>query len=280
MIRVNSFLVLAALLSRLAGTASAIELQGATLDAWQEYVRGTSARLQARVNAKEPFLWIDESADRAQRTRRGEIVVAPVVGHGTQNVPGGLIHDWIGAIFIPNVSIESVLAVVHDYDKYSEIYKPVVSDSRSLACNATDQEFSMIWQRHVLFVSAAMQGRYRAHSFMVDSRRGYTAADATLIQQIDEYGHPSEHLRPPDTGDGYIWRIHSITKYEQRDGGVYLEIEAMALTRDIPTSLRWLVTPVVNHLSINSLTTTLSQTQRAVAAQPAIRTISDRKGHD
>jgi len=78
MIRVNSFLVLAALLSRLAGTASAIELQGATLDAWQEYVRGTSARLQARVNAKEPFLWIDESADRAQRTRRGEIVVAPV----------------------------------------------------------------------------------------------------------------------------------------------------------------------------------------------------------
>ena len=80
-------------------------------------MRGASARLQARVNAKEPFLWIDESADRAQRTRRGEIVVAPLVGHGTQNVPGGLIHDWIGAIFIPNVSIESVLAVVHDYDK-------------------------------------------------------------------------------------------------------------------------------------------------------------------
>ena len=100
MIRVNSFLVLAALLSRLAGTASAIELQGATLDAWQEYLGGASARLQARVNAKEPFLWIDESADRAQRTRRGEIVVAPLVGHGTQNVPGGLIHDWIGAIFI------------------------------------------------------------------------------------------------------------------------------------------------------------------------------------
>jgi hypothetical protein len=49
------------------------------------------------------------------------------------------------------------------------------------------------------------------------------------------------------------------------DGGVYLKLEAIALTRDIPASLRWLVNPIVNHLSIDSLTATLRQTRNAVA---------------
>lgn len=64
-------------------------------------------------------------------------------------------------------------------------------------------------------------------------------------------------------------RIHSIARYEERDGGVYFELEAIALTRDIPASLAWMVKPVVNHLSINSLTTTLRQTRDAVISQTA-----------
>jgi hypothetical protein len=71
-------------------------------------------------------------------------------------------------------------------------------------------------------------------------------------------------LLPPGTGNGFIWRIRSVARYEERDGGVYLELEAMALTRDIPASLAWMANPIVNHLSINSLTTTLRQTRDAV----------------
>jgi hypothetical protein len=65
----------------------------------------------------------------------------------------------------------------------------------------------------------------------------------------------------------HIWRIYGSARYEQRDGGVYLEIEGIALSRDIPTSMRWLLNPVVNHLSVNSLTTTLWQTREAVDRQ-------------
>ena len=122
----------------------------------------------------------------------------------------------------------------------------------------------MTWQRRVLFVNVAMQGRYEASDFSAGPRRGYTIVDAARVQQIEDYGHPSQHLLPPGTGSGFIWRLHSIARYEERDGGVYLEIRAMALTRNIPPSLRWLVAPVVNHLSVNSLTTTLRQTRQAV----------------
>lgn len=278
MIKTKSFLGLAVIVTGFATRAGAIELDGAAVDAWQEYLRGASARMQARLDSDKPFLWVDEAADRGIRIQRGEIVIAPLVGHGTQTVPNGLIHHWIGAVLIPNTTIEGLLNVVHDYDRYKEIFKPVVMDSRSLACDPTEQEFSMLWQRHVLFVNAAMQGHYRAHDHMVDPHRGYSIVDADSIQEIKEYGHPSEHLLPPDTGSGFIWRIHSISRFEERDGGVYLEVEAMALTRDIPGSLRWMVTPVVNRLSISSLTTTLSQTRQAVATRPATLAMGEAKG--
>jgi hypothetical protein len=84
------------------------------------------------------------------------------------------------------------------------------------------------------------------------------------MREIEAYGKSGERFLTPNEGSGYIWRMHSIARFQERDGGVYLELEAIALTRDIPGSLRWLVSPVVNHLSINSLTTTLRQTRDAV----------------
>ena len=264
MIRTKGFLTIVVMLGGVAVRAGAVELQPATAEAWQDYVRHAGERMQARLDGRKPFLWVDEIPERALRVRHGEVVVAPAAGAGTQTVPNGLIHDWIGAVFIPNATIESLLAVVHDYDRYKEIYKPVVTDSRLIDAGAADQEFSMIWQHHVMFVNAAMRGRYRAHDFPIGPHRRYGVVDATTLQQIEEYGHPGEHLLPPDTGGGFIWRAHSISRYEERDGGVYLELEAIVLSRDIPSSLQWLVNPVVNHLSINSLTTTLRQTRQAV----------------
>jgi hypothetical protein len=63
--------------------------------------------------------------------------------------------------------------------------------------------------------------------------------------------------------------LHDITRYEEREGGVYLEVEAIALTRDIPPSLRWLVAGIVKHLSFDSMETMLRQTRDAVASAPA-----------
>jgi hypothetical protein len=267
MVRTNAYFATAVIAATVSARGKAVELQRATAEAWQEYVRGAGTRMQARLGGGKPFLWTDETVNRTRRVKRGEIVVEPLAGRGTESVTNGLIHDWIGAVFIPNATIESLLNVVHDYDRYKDIYKPVVTDSRSLEAGGAEQEFFMEWQRHVLFVNAAMQGRYRAHDVNIDSHRGYSIVEATTLQQLDDYGHSGEHLLPPDTGSGFIWRIYSIARYEHRDGGVYLEIEGIALSRDIPASMRWLVNPVVNHLSVNSLTTTLRQTREAVDKQ-------------
>lgn len=264
MIHAKGFFGIAMALAGVAARANAAELQSTTERAWQEYIRAAGIRLQARVEGRTPFLWMDEAPDRVDRVRRGDTVVAPLVAHGTQAVSNGLIHDWIGAVFIPNASIGSLLSVVRDYDRYKDIYRPVVTDSRTIDSGTEGQEFSMVWQRHVLFVDAAMRGRYHAHDIIISPHRGYSIVEATTLQQIEDYGRPAEHLLPPDTGGGFIWRIYSVSRYEERDGGVYLEVEAIALSRGVPGSLRWLVNPVVNHLSVTSLSTTLRQTRDAV----------------
>jgi hypothetical protein len=250
------------------GLLSAIGLQPDTLKAWDDYIRSVDSSMQTRLDGHRPFLWTDEAADRGTRLQHGEILVAPVIGHGTQSVAGGLIHDWLGAAFIPNATLESLLAVVHDYGRYKEFYRPVVADSKTLVCTQTDQRFSMVWQHRVLLINAAIEGQYQARDFPLDARRGYNIANTTQVREIESYGKDDEYLLPPGQGNGFIWRLHSIARYQERDGGVYLELEAIALTRSIPASLRWVVNPVVNHLSINSLVTSLRQTRDAVISLP------------
>jgi len=254
------------------GTSSLLDgadLQAATLRAWRAYIRDADHHMQVRRDGQQPYLWADESPDRMRRIQHGEIAVAPMVGSGSWSVPDGLIHHWIGAIFIRGATIGSALSITDDYDRYKDYFRPVVADAKLLACTPSGREFSMVWRRRVLFVNATIQSRYEAHDVSVDDRHAYNIADATRVQQIEAYGQPGEHLLAPDTGDGYIWRFHTIARYEERDGGVYLEIEAIALTRDIPASFRWLVQPVVNHLSFNSLAATLRQTRAAVESMSA-----------
>src|SRR5580658_3496425 len=171
--------VIAALAAGAPILLNAGELEPSTLQAWDEYISTVDSRMQARLDAQQPFLWADEVPDRISRLRRGEILVGPVSGHGTRSVPKGLIHDWIGAVFIPNATLEKLLAVVHDYGRYKEFYKPVVADSKVLACTETDQKFSMVWQHRVLLINAAMEGQYQARDFAIDARRGYNIANTT-----------------------------------------------------------------------------------------------------
>jgi hypothetical protein len=255
-------------------------LQLNTLSEWDEFIRDADLLAQSRLNNELPFLWIDESASRQESIRQGTVLVVPVISHGIRPVQGGLIHDWIGGIFIPGATTARLRAVTHGYDRYKEFYKPLVTDSTALSCMAAQQRFSMTWHTRVSGVAAAMTGEYEVRDVRIDAHRGYTIATTVRIQEIENYGNPGQRLLPPDTGRGLIWRLHSISRYEERDGGVYLETEAFALTREIPFMVRWFVTPIVNRVSINSLTTMLSQTKDAVTADTLAGTPTTSCGFD
>jgi hypothetical protein len=61
----------------------------------------------------------------------------------------------------------------------------------------------------------------------------------------------------------------AFSRYEQRDGGVYLEQKSIVLGRAIPGSLRWLVEPTIRRLSRHLTIASLRQTREAVCSLTA-----------
>jgi hypothetical protein len=94
--------------------------------------------------------------------------------------------------------------------------------------------------------------------------RAYSTSRTTKLQQVEDYGDPKQVELEPDAPSAYIWRLSSVTRYEQRDGGVYLEIEGMALSRTIPAGLGWVVSPFVRHAAEETMEAALRQTRDAV----------------
>jgi len=246
----------------------AAQLQQETLQAWQQYVVKAESQMTARLQSDGPFLRSADSPDVMLRIRAGEIRVAPVE-HNPKRVPSGLIHHWTGAAFIPNSTIADVFAVVRDYARYKQYYAPLVIDSKPLGHAGQEYRFDMLMMNQSLFSRSALDGEYAESYVRVSDSRWYSVAYSTRVQQIEDFGRQSEHRLPPDEGSGYIWRIYSDSRFEQRDGGVYVELDVIALSRDVPVSLRWVIDPIVRHVSRSSLLTSLEKTRAAVVLEVA-----------
>jgi AAA domain (Cdc48 subfamily) len=114
------------------------------------------------------------------------------------------------------------------------------------------------------FLKTALDTDYESCEVHLDDRRVYSVSRTTRIQEIEEYGAPAQRILHEGEGNGIIWRLFWITRHVECHGGVYLELEAIGLSRDIPASLRWLVEPIVRRVSRGSLSTSLRQTENAV----------------
>ena len=246
--------------------ASAGELSKETLKAWDDYVRAANSCMMARLRPDQPFLWLDQHPQFFPQVHAGHIVVTPMTDPNPKHVPNGLIHHWIGAVFLPGAHLDDVFSVIRDYDHYRDFYPAAVLASRALGQDGAGDLFSLLMISRAALARTAFMSDDQANYIEVDPHRWYSISYTTRVQEIEDYGDSDQHTLPPDQGHGYIWRLYSIARYEQRDGGVYLEMEAMALSRDVPVAVRWLVDPIVRQLARGSMVTTLRRTEDAVGA--------------
>ena len=201
--------------------------------------------------------------------RNGEILVVPAGPNIPRRVASGLIHDWIGTAFIPEATVSQVLAAIRDYDRYKNVYRPGVVDSRGCTVTENEDTFSLVLVNRSSFAKRALECDFRARYFRVDERRWYSILESTRIQEIAGYGDAGARLLPEGEGSGLIWRAANITRYEERDGGVVVQFEAMALSRDIPAALRWIIDPVVRRVSREYVQLSLQKTRDAVESNRA-----------
>jgi hypothetical protein len=252
--------------------ADGATLKSETVTSWDNYLQTANANLQDRVRPGGSFLWTFENAERAAKVRGGEIVVAPESSQNPRKVPGGLIHHWIGAVFVPDIKLDDILAVTRDYDHYKKFFHPFVIESKAIAQTGSDDRFSMLLANRALFRTMALDANYAATNVRVDDSRFYSVSRTTRVQEVEDYGQPDECRKPEGEGAGYIWRLYSIARLEQRNDGVYFELEAIALSRDIPFAVRLVAEPIVRRVSRNSLLTSLQQTEQAVRGTAIART--------
>ena len=169
-----------------------------------------------------------------------------------------------GVVVVLGTRIEDVLSAVRDYGNYKVYYKPAVVDSRLLGSDGPCEKYSMRVVNKEVVAQTALDMEYETCYFKIDDRRWYSITHTTRVQEVRHHGQANEQELPPNQGSGYIWGLYSIARFEQRDGGTYVEVEAIALSRDIPIAVRWLVNPIVRRVSRNSMLISLQQTKEAV----------------
>jgi len=61
-----------------------------------------------------------------------------------------------------------------------------------------------------------------------------------------------------------LWRLYSYWRLEERDGGVYVELESIGLSRSVPVFFAWLVNPLLKSLPKSYLSRVLNSTRTAL----------------
>jgi hypothetical protein len=116
-------------------------------------------------------------------------------------------------------------------------------------------------QRHVFTVT--MDATYEVSFGELDAQHRYSASRSTNLTEIDSSGHA---LSAADE-HGFLWRQNTYWGCEERDGGLYLQIESVSLTRSIPAGLALVIGPFVESVPRDSLTFTLRATSAALRKQ-------------
>jgi hypothetical protein len=248
----------------------AATLKQQTVDDWNKYILATQGQIDKRVSGQIPFLWLDTQQDGRTRVRNGEVLVAPFDEHVPRHVSGGLVHHWIGATFIPGAKMKDILTVIRDYPHYKDFYAPTV-----IASSVTPGQpppvgeadrFVLRFRNQAEVAKSALDATYSATYVQLDPQRGYAVAHTTQVQEIDHYGESSQRTLPVGTGNGYLWQLYATTRFVEADNGIYVEAEGIALSRDIPVAVRFIVDPIVRRISREALHTSLMQTGQAVHA--------------
>ena len=256
--------------------AAAVELKPQTIEAFDRYVKLTEAQIDTELARGQPFLWIDRlPQDRREKAyadlRAGGLAIeklATLDDGKPMHAPGGMIHHWSGTIFVPGATLTQTLALVEDYDHHQEFYQPDVMRSKILEHNGNDfRVYLRFYKKKVL--TSVIDTEHEVHYQIVDATHAWSRSRSVSAREVENPGKTDERLLPAGNDRGLLWRINSYWRFEEKDGGTYIECQSISLTRDIPTGLGWLIGPFVESIPRETITSTLNDTRAALLRKSA-----------
>lgn len=267
----RSSVVAFALGGLLTSAEAGIELKPATVAAFDKYVKLTEARMAGEVDGPSPFLWIDRQpeAERGrlhERLKRGEVLVQSLEtrdGKTAIDVPDGLIHHWIGTVFMPGATLDRVMTFVKDYGNYSKHFAPTIVRSRIVSHTGDHFELAMRTSTKKV-ITVVIDADYAVDYRTLGTDRVYTKSVARNFCEVADAGTPQERRTPAEQGRGYLWRLNNYCSFQQRPEGTYEQCESISLTTTVPWLFRFIVMPFVTSVPRETLEFTLGRVRAGV----------------
>lgn len=247
------------MLSSAASILAAEEPAPAAVAAFNDYIGRVETRLAGEHKSTEAFL---APVDLA-RAKDGDVVIEHLTPENAKELPGALMQDWRGTAFVPGAKGEDFERVMRNFDVFPRIYSPEVLRVTTRTLGTNHYLVAMrVRQKHVITV--VMDTTYDTTFGRLDPQHGYSLSRSTEVTEIDAAGTATERALNASEQHGYLWRLNNYWTYEERDGGLYIQVESVSLSRSAPVGLGWVIGPFIESVPRESLEFTLRATRDAL----------------
>lgn len=250
----SSACVMALLLA--AGAGARVAAQGpATLDEWARYLSMLDARHRTGTSPAQFFIHDRDGGQRGWRetVRSGDV---SVVEMKAPSVADSEVHHWVGAMFVPDVTMDALIGRLRKQAGREVEFYPDVVSSKLLAADGDRLRIYMKLRRTAI-VTVTYDTEHAVEYRRIDATRYAARSEATRIVELKDAGTPRERAVPPGDDSGFLWRLAAYWRYEASAGGALVECESVSLSRPVPTLLRPIAGPIVNRIARESLERTL-----------------------
>jgi len=217
--------------------------------AFNTYAHTVESRLAQQHSTPNTFLVLPSDPTALTQLRAGQLLIEHLT---TPTTSDALIHHWRATAFVPNTTAADFEHLLQDFSAYSKNFAPQIVSSTVLSQTPTDTVLRLRTRQHHV-ITVVLDATYDVTFGSLDPTHGYSISRSTRVDEIN-----------PGGDNGFLYNLNTYWSYEQRDGGLYLQIESISLTRNVPRGLGWAVQPFIESIPRESLTFTLTSARNAL----------------
>ena len=218
-----------------------LHLDSPTLKAFEDYVVNFEKTVPVQFAATGK-LWIDDPCC----SKNGVFDASkPVVeARENQDVANGSIHHFSGAVHVKGGTVESIRHLMEDYPNYVRYFKPDVgqaSGTRESDSTPRDEHYKAHLRlvQTTLFMDVTYDTLYDTHYLRLDSTRWMSRSTASSIKEWREPKDQNAGFYPEGNDHGFLWRTNTYWFARERNGGLDLAAESIALSRPNVSGFAW-----------------------------------------
>jgi hypothetical protein len=220
------------------------DLQKPTIQAWDSYVRAVENRVEKELQTTKPFLVLErlpqaEQQKAAASLKAGVVFITQLPGPELRSpkpeIPDGLVHHWLGAVHIPGIHVDDVLAFVQRYDDSPRYFDDAIA-SKLVQRNGDEFDVDLKLKREKSVAGYRTNKVYNTSHHVVyrrvDATRAASRSVTTRIAELVDASQPNGPEKPVGHDAGYLWRLNSYWRFIEKDGGVTVVRVGQPQSRD------------------------------------------------